>query len=160
MNVVSPSEGQTFAGSVPVKFVIAEPGCDVAFEAIIDGREYAPMNSPYGPDNEPAVYAPIRGSQPGGRLTFAGCGSGPRVWRGTVDLPPGQHRLRLSGCPQGTNVANAYSSPKVVRFSVAEKAGDASSLPDTGVPLSAGVAALSAVLAGTVLLRGARQLAR
>jgi len=78
----------------------------------------------------PGIDAPAIATPSTGKSRFAGCGSGPRVWEGNVNLPKGEHRLKLSSCPQGTNVPGAYSNPRVVRFLVTANGSD--SLPSTG----------------------------
>ena len=141
VNVRSPEEGQTYRSAVPLRFFVTQENCDVAFTVVIDGHEYAPA------EDGTRKYVPVRGRA-------AGCRSGLPVRQGEVDLSAGEHRLRISGCPQGTNVAHAFGSPGVVRFGVED--ASAQPLPDTGIQVVPAGGALTAVLFGVVLLRRMR----
>lgn len=146
VNVVSPQPGETYEARVPLRFVIDQPRCDVAFRLIIDGREYQPTVDEDGQEHQRHPYRPVRGGRRGGPGEFGGCRSGPRVWRGSVELPPGEHHLTLDGCPQGTNVAAAFSEPRVVHFATAHNS--AGPLPDTGVNIRLLMAGISSAAFG------------
>lgn len=150
VNVLSPQEGETYEAGVPLRFVI-EPGCHATFRVVIDGREYEPKPDA-GVERPPYHYSLVRGGHAGGRREFSGCRTGSSVWRGRVELSPGEHHLAIDDCPKGTQVAAAFGEPRVVHFATGHYATQ-SPLPDTGVGPVLLVAAVLSLALGIALLQ-------
>lgn len=152
VNALSPHQGATYEARVPLRFVVDEPGCHPTYRLVIDEREYEPTLDAEGRERPPYEYVPVRGGRPGGPGKFSGCRTVSGAWRGSVELRPGEHHLTIDDCPKGTQVAAAFSEPRVVHFGTGHQ-----SLPDTGLNLRLLFLGASSVAVGLGFLGIARR---
>lgn len=111
--ILSPEPGERTRSPVAIH-LRASNGCDAIFLISIDGRAYLFEGDP---DRPRGPFDPVLGTPLPRANRGHGCFSTAEFW-GVVELPPGEHLLRVEAvCPQGTVVPATV--PRSVEFTVA-----------------------------------------